>query len=573
MTTDPGTLSAPASIDARGARIVHAADGIGAAIDARGTIAATGYVLDAAVARGERTLTMTATVTDIEAGDIVLLSDDTARVSDGATGVNLEVHQVSSVAGDTIVLVDQVAMPKSVSATANVRLLTPLRGVEIAGPLEIVGLSGGTSGSGGVRVQYCAGPSISSLTATQTLAPAVWVAGCIGARVSDIDVSAPADTGGGQGYGVLVNGGSAGSRLERVTGHGLRHTVDLGGSIRTHVVDSTDTETAVGPGMVLSHQGWDADAHFEDCACLRSGNLGFNVSAQGVASGYDLRAYGMRVTRGRVQIRSGLAYGYGFASDMPLEDCDIAVDVTYEDGTAVGTATRGASILPQDHLRSRVEVTTRAVQFGVYLTHGAARTPGAAYTRSPLRVSVTSSDAAYGIIGTDVTALAVERLDLTDPTNFYILLNKNSGGPDLAFLEVSGVRIEGGTASKAISLASLPASGVQGRLGDWQDTATDGIFQVGNGYSLTLNDIAGRSRGGVILIQGAGVGYVLGTDPLPVGAVEGQRLTLVNPHATRTLGVPDGANNANIGGGTITLAAAGGSATWVWAGGLWRQIA
>ena len=96
---------------------------------------------------------------------------------------------------------------------------------------------------------------------------------------------------------------------------------------------------------------------------------------------------------------------------------------------------------------------------------------------------------------------------------------------------------------------------------------------MGNVYALTLADIVGRSRGSVLLIQGAAAGYSLAANPFPVGAVEGQRLTLINPHATRTLGVPDGANNANIGGGTITLAAAGGSATWVWAGGLWRQIA
>lgn len=63
----------------------------------QGTAGANNYILVNPLNRGDRTFRLTRYPTDIAPGDMIILRDDTVRVTDGQTNVNVEAHEVTAV--------------------------------------------------------------------------------------------------------------------------------------------------------------------------------------------------------------------------------------------------------------------------------------------------------------------------------------------------------------------------------------------------------------------------------------------------------------------------------------------
>src|SRR5699024_9012988 len=122
-------IDKPITIDFSGSEMKYS-DTEEPIIHVKGSRSDLSYQLLSEVKRGDTQITLTTLPTDISVGDFIILRDDSARPGDGSTNINLEVHKVNRVIGETLILEDFVRIPKKTSPN-NVYKINLLKNVKL----------------------------------------------------------------------------------------------------------------------------------------------------------------------------------------------------------------------------------------------------------------------------------------------------------------------------------------------------------------------------------------------------------------------------------------------------------
>lgn len=537
-------------------------------IEASGEVSETTYVLDAAASRGDTTLTMTATVTDISAGDFILLRDDTVRSSDSQSNVNLEVHEVLSVSGADIVLKDQVRLPKAVAATDNVKKITFINGIEIY-DVNLEALDGTTSNEG-IYLEYCKDVVIKNASMTNSVGECIGLRSCFNAHIENVRFTEAQTTTSGNGYGVALSHGTIGVTVKDSRFDGMRHAVDCGNcfDVLADNLISTNNKSAT---FVLSHNGWDSDITYRNCKSFGGTSYPFEASAQGVSDIYNLMQYNFKVIDCEARIDTS-SFSVGVYFQAPVTDSIVqGTTITYGDGSGTTDNISGVRLTSVDAGVLIKSCVFKGMKYAVMRDTNTSY-PSQTQSDDSLRVRVIDcrmvnvKNAFYGV---NIFDIYLEKLIVDNIGTFVVDITNAT--EDLRYFTFKDIALTNYTSGRLISITNASdANGVLGEISNIHaDTTNDTNLVLAAGSALTLEQILLNKNGEVVRIAASG-SVTLDAEPFPTGIVEGQRLSLMLISGTIT--IPDGTNNRNNGNTDVVLSSSIRGAEFIWSGSEWTQV-
>lgn len=281
-------------------------------INAKGTRDIEDYVLNNPLKRGDKAISLSTTPAVVK-GDLIVVKDDSVRASDGAKNVNMEVHEVLGVSGNSILIKDFIRLPKTVSTTSNVYKINPIKGLEIVDLIQKP-VDDATTNHG-IYIEYCRDIYLNNTRMTNGVGPAVVFKSCYNFVAEKFDIRDAQKTGGGQGYGIQAIGGTMYGQIDKGYADGLRHTIDCGNAFDIHTRNVVSLNTKASH-FVLSHNGWDSDNSVTEC--YTSDNEGgttvyaVNTSSIGTGTTYDIINYNIRVEDNTFMLPSNGSSGIVF---------------------------------------------------------------------------------------------------------------------------------------------------------------------------------------------------------------------------------------------------------------------
>ncbi|UKL29996.1 right-handed parallel beta-helix repeat-containing protein [Bacillus phage PK1] len=333
-------ITKPIHIDFQGSKIIPPSTSVPYIIQAFGIESSVKYVLSAPLVRRQRSFTLTSAPTDISAGDLIVIRDDSVRPNDGKANINMEVHEVLSVSSSTITLKDFIRLPKKVSLTSNVYKITPIKGVKLEN-INIEALTG-ASGNWGIFFDMCRDVEVNKFNMTNNAGPAFTARRSYNVSVDGFNISKPQSTSSGQGYGVQVGEGTNVFTFRNGHGDGLRHLVDLANSF-DGLVDNVVAVNNASAAFVPSHNGFDADITFRKCRSYGGTDYHWSLNSQGVSDPYSLVFYGFSFLdcESVADLKSGLFICFYCLS--PIQESRIdGFKITYGDGSVIPTTSASA---------------------------------------------------------------------------------------------------------------------------------------------------------------------------------------------------------------------------------------
>lgn len=285
--------------------------GVAHALEVRGTLSSTKYLLSSTLKRGDNQITLSTPPTDIFANDLIYITDDTVRPLDNAPFINSEVHEVLSVSGNVITLKDFIREPKSISSVNNVSKITPIADVEIIN-CSTEGVDGRTT-NGGIYVDCAKNVSVRNFKMTKNYNPAITFSRSYNCTIDGFDIRKAIAFGAGQGYGVRVDYGS--NRINVLNGvtELMRHAIDLGGAYDVLVDNVIAYDNPHSPTFVIAHNSYGSDITFRNCKSYGTKSYGFLISNQGKGANgdYDHTNYNIKLLNCEVHIPEDLDYANG----------------------------------------------------------------------------------------------------------------------------------------------------------------------------------------------------------------------------------------------------------------------
>jgi hypothetical protein len=566
-------ITKPITIDFMGSKITPP-NGEDKIIQAVGTQGTSNYILDSPVTRGDKVLTLTSVPTDIVAGDLIVLRDDTTRVSDGQTDVNLEVHEVYSVdtVAKTIILKDFVRLPKSVSSSCNVYKIIPIKGIKIRN-INLQAVNGAINNHG-LYFDMCQDVKLENITMTKSVAPVISFRRSYNCLVDWFNIYQAQATGGGQGYGVQATLGSSNITIRNGYGDGLRHTVDCGNSFDV-LVDNVKSVNCDYSHFVLSHNGWDADITFRDCKSYGGTGYAYQFSSQGVSDPYALKAHNIKIIRPKGVIDNN-GFAIGIYINAPMEDCYFEdIDFVFKNGASVDTVNSSHAFrcLPVNNKNTTVNnFKAKGFRYGIFLYHSDSKTPTNPLDHIKFK-NIWLENCDYGYYAQFASAIHLENVQMDNINTNHIYIHSTPTGAKIRYLVLKNISLKNYTAGKFLRWTedARDSNGILGEISNIHaNTTTDGNLSVTAGQALTLEDILLNKNGEVIRMAAISP-ITMNAEPFPKGLVEGQRMILLSVGSDIT--IPDGVNNLNSGGGNIVIGSAKRGAEFVWSGAVWIQVA
>jgi hypothetical protein len=553
---------------------IIAPDGTDQIIKAIGTAGDINYVLSNAVSRGDKTLTFTTSVTDIVAGDLILLRDDSTREGDGSTNVNQEVHMVDSVSGSSIILKDFVRLPKAVAASQNVYKITPIQKIAI----ENVTLKAqdGATGNHGIFIDMCREVTVKNVVMSNSVGGCVTFRRSFNCLLDGFHFHSPQATGSGQGYGASGVFGTNGIIFKNGVCDGMRHAIDCGNVFNVLVEDVVSLETpSGGSGFTISHNGWDSDITFLRCKSYGENQYGFATSSQGKTSTpYDLIIYNINLIECEAHLVDGVnAIGIYFQTptkNFTIRDCKIVLGKG--DAASVNT-NYGMRFLAVDNSGVVENCQIRGFNRSIFISHNSTRSQSDE-TEVIKFINCRIHNTAYGVWATFVFAVYVEDCIFDNIGTNIFYFDYTSTSEKMRYLTLKGIRLlryTAGTLFNAYDTTNLPdANGVLGEIRDiYANTTVKGNLSITAGKALILEEIL-LNKNGEVIRMAASTALTMDAEPFPKGLVEGQRMTLLS--VGNDITIPDGANNLNDGSVSITIGPTNWGVSYIWSVGTWIQI-
>lgn len=491
-----------------------------------GTRESTDYILSANVSRGDRTISLSTTPTGFTSGDFIVLQDDTVRPSDSSPNLNMEVHEIESVTGNTLTLTDYVRLKKTVSVKSNVFKFNPVKDVYIKNP-NFQLASGSVSGRL-ILVEYGVNIHVSNLITKRSVSPVVAFSSSYNCSVNGFDIREPVSTGSGKGYGIQVVYGSNNIKISNGYAKGMRHAIDLNGSFSV-LVEDVKSYSGTNGDFMITHNGFDADITFQNCHSfgVKAGGYGFACSSQGVVNVFDAMLYNINLINCSVQINEA-ANSHAISLTIPLKDSTIENFIAVcGDGKKISSVANSSILIPTNN----TDITIRGLKsYGFW--HGIQSTqndvPSTIDSSCSIKISdVVIKNSNYAITSRNGEGRKIRISGLTVENIAIRIFQLHYGSIDQ--LDIKDVDIR--NSSNAILFAGLPPKGLNGIKGVIENIKSDVVtlsgLQVVASDKLTFDKLIYYNQNGNIQIY-SNSNLTLGTTPLDEGIVEGQKLTIHN---------------------------------------------
>lgn len=573
LTVPNGTYKAdsllvnkPISIEFEGDAWIESVDVNKDILTIQGVRESTTYSLLSAVNRGERVITLQTPPTDYQAGDMIVLTDETVRVGDGQTDVNTEVHEIAAINGAQITLRDFVRLPKKVSKV-NVYKVHPLENVRItnfAYRLKEPSFTGR-----GLFLEYVRNVIIKGLRASRGAGSAIQIRKAMYVLVEKFQIRQPQVTGSGQGYGVQFYGGCNCIVIKDGYTVECRHAIDLEGThdaVVSHVFDYNSK----GAAFIMSHNGWTSDITFTHCHTHNSMGTGFVCDSQGFAHPLQCTFYHFNVidcsavisnrsnagvywyspckkslVRGfQTRYISGEEGGDGLLGNAGIRcypaKTDLLIDGCEISGFRRGIALQVAGSMVYDNDDSKITVRDTVIQ---------------------------NCDAAFLLNGGQSRRLRLYNISLK---HIEAKIFEISGTQSQSEFVINGLSITH-SPSAVFCTGSFTKSDANACRGTILDIQTDfpNHLSPPAQWNLSYTDLYFYGDGQTILLTGPNT--TSGSAPLPDGMVEGQKVIFTTQTGTWT--IHRGANMLLQGDtATCTLNAKQRAVSFIWKNGFWIQI-
>lgn len=533
------------------------------------------YSLSLEAKRHDRSVSLTTAPSDISAGDLVVLRDDTVRFSDKLPHLNMEVHEVYSVVGSTVTFKDSVRLPKLISATSNLYKISPIKGIQIYN-LNVESHIGSTM-NGGVDLEMVQDVVVKNFTSNKISIVSLSCRTSYNVLVDGFKCSNAQMTGGGQGYGIQMGKGTNRFTLRNGHGDGMRHIQDnataFDGLIE-NVVSVNNLSAAFGP----THNGFDADITYKDCRSYGGMSYAWSFNSQGVIDPYSLNFYGFHIQNCKVvldEITTGQAVA--LYSTSPLQESSIdGLELTYMNGKNIPTISVAGIRIPP--INNDIKINKLTVNGMKYAFVQDEVDGSKVQTDDSKRVSIsnmTVSNCSLAFFTRFIHNLEIRGLTLNNinPGTAQVFYIYNSTGQQLKYLTIEGLHINNIDLTKLfyLPLSSLVNTNVLGSIknifpaGDSVNTPRT----IADGATLTHNTMLTSKNGEDVSLTSV-ANVTMGAAPLSKGIVQGQLLRITNEGGFN-ITIPQGANMLNNGGGSVVLGAEKRAVSWVWSGSKWFQ--
>lgn len=563
---DSLVIDKPMTITFEGNATIEAVEENKDILTIQGTAEETTYSLSSNVQRGQRVITLSATPTGYEEGDMIVLTDDTVRAGDGQIDVNSEVHEIAMIVGNQITLRDPVRLPKIVS-TVNVYKVNPVDNVKIYN-FSYVAKEGSTAGRG-LFLQYVRNTHIRGFRSYQGAGSAIQVQKALYTTIENFNIQKPQVTGSGQGYGVQFYGGCNGVLIRNGFTLDCRHSVDLEGTYDAYVSNVLDYNSR-GAAFVMSHNGWASDITFHSCQTINTAGNGFVADSQGFTDPLLCTFYNFNVINCKVITQSsGTAgvYFYSPCKNSIVRDCKIRYLSGAEGGYTSLTNT-GIRCYP-----ARTELLISGCDISGFRRGISLQTAGTiVYENDNSKITIRDTtikncDAAILMNNGQKRRVRIYNLDCD---NILAKVFEISGTQSQSEFVVDGLSLTNSDNAFFFTGTFMSPSGDQcrGYIANIRTDRPNNYAPAAN-WNLTDSPLYLYGDGHSVLLTGSNT--TSGTSPLPNGLVEGQILTIVTMSGTWTIN--KGSNMVFLNGASsVTLNAQRRTLTMIWRNGIWLEI-
>lgn len=556
----------PCEIECRpGFSVEPNASGDVAALRFNGVASSTTYQMTGTASRYARSVVATVSASDLAAGNLMVLQDDSERASDAAKEINIEVLRVDNVSGATINLVDFVRADKAVTAT-NIYKITPCSGITIRG-WNFQALSGSSANSG-LFFDMCEKVRVYGVKGRNTASDAVSFRRCHDVAVYDWDFADPRSTSSGQGYGLAFAKGTSKVHIGYGTARGMRHAVDLDATwdVSSDWFDSFDCANV---DVILSHNGWGGDIQSMNVRARGGAFQTAYVSlpATSGATAYTKSCYNINCNvDAEMPSQNG---AIGFQSEQPIIDSNIIVKTVHGTGakpTSFTSGVYGVRMVADKCAGTRVTVNTRGASAAVFRNTASAAFGDATF-------DVTATNCYHATYFNDSTEYNIERLVVD---NIHDQVFKYDGSATLRKINIGPTHSKSlNAAFTNIPAARLSATGTVGRVGPVFDDQSDATpITMAAASTLTIDQILKARDGRTVLLTAAGAVTVAGSF-IEQGFYDGQEVVLITDQTVNTITITNTARMVNDGAASVVLGTAKRSVTYQYSviAGAWYQVA
>lgn len=521
------------------------------------------YQLLKPVRRGERKLLLSEEPVGWQVGDMIVLTDETVRFTDGQPDVNTEVHEIAFIDENQVILRDFVRLPKAVAKQkGNLYRVFPVDDVKIHN-LTFQMKEGSTKGIG-IFMQYVRNAVVDGFKGYRSAGSGIQVRKAIHTRVRNFCILQPQVTGSGQGYGVQFFGGCLDVVVQDGYTVGCRHAVDLDGSFDVYVSRVTDYHS-VGAAFMMAHNGFTSDVVFEHCRTYHTLGSGFVACSQGFADPLLWTFYSFTLKHCTV-ILAHSAHA-GVVMEAPCKEVTVLhCQFRYSSSQGIGLNNAGIRICPKEtHIRifaCRIEGVRKAID----LQGKAASKVVEGQCRILLRdIDIEQCDTVIACAnGTNqqFTMLNIhcERIGST-------LFHFHPKG-SFAKLVVEDLSV---CASPHCTFCVGSFRGHRTK-GSIRKIMSDrpGVLSLSQGWSLTYDHLFLNGNGESVLLVGPSTSS--SRQPLPDGWVDGQTLMLITKDGNWTLYKGDNMIFKKQNQESICLDEKQRTVTFLWKDGFWYQM-
>lgn len=557
--------------DMQGSKLI--ANNNSAVIKITGSKSSSSYVLSADLVRDDRVISFLNTGDlNLEAGDYILIRDDSVRPSDGLQNINEEVHQIESITSNTITIKDYIRYKKSIAtSTANIYKLNMVSNVSI----KNVDIEDNELDSTGIDISYCTNVTISNIKSRNMESPIIALYSSVGIEVSDFNFEASRDTSAGNGYAILLNYGTNSFHIFDGCGDKQRHLVDCSSAFDGKV-DNVIATNSQGASFVMAHNSFGSDITFNNCHA--DGDwVGFVYVAQGVTNYYDMTAYNFNILNCTVHLENASDNSVGCYFQCPAENC------TIDNFTVKGKVLNSYGI----------GIKLKAINNRVLINNYKVDTVRVAYSSEDNAVAEADNFYYVKIINTfakDVTFFArianVKQLYIdkiyTDNCRTIIFTGAYDADKTnaLKFFNLTNAIFKGLVNLFVFNNANYEASTyIVGKINNINLNTAQGNYKINVvAGGKVLGDITGlfsrcSSPEGIIapIWNNQNADVTLASDFIANGLTLYQTVTIIN-YGESTITLPHSTTIQNIGGTSYALTA-GSSIKYIWNGVCWHQVA
>lgn len=546
-----------------------------------GTASGTNYKLSASVARKDKQFTLTTTPTDLQVGDMIVLTDDTTEAG-GATNLTTEVHEIEAINGAQITIKGFVRFPKTPAASnINVYKVTPVEGVTIRN-FKFKPLEGSTTGHG-VTIDLARNVRIENITGSRIVSTGVYVTRSMDITVDRFRFKDPQLPGsGGKGIGVRFYGGCAYVTVRDGLTNGCRSAVRFDATYEA-LVENVVARNSVYYAFSLSHYGWVSDLTVRSCRAYDSEVNAAVADTQAVSDPSTLTFYNINLIDCELFQKEAVNYSALWFS-APLREGEIR-NVVIRNGRGLyggGTTNNGIRVYPVRNDLVISDCLIEGFKRGIALD-GSGTVPandsrGSKVTVRDTRIRSVDS----GFFFSNGTKRSLQLYNITlESINLYLF--ENTGGTFAEFV-INGLTLANSASATMFSSNLTADSGeaIRGVIHNIQTDRNPYAFNHSSaspGWTISMEQALLNGDGQSILIRGTPSASASSGNILPPGIVEGQRLFITTP-SSGTWTLNKGSNivfkaaAASIGIGTG--ASDYQTASFIWrnsqAAGFWFQI-